>query len=305
MLSKKERKKRKEAKETDAANDSLVSNDDQNNKKEKKAKKRKLAEETKLDWAEEVENENPAGGESPKKKKEKKAMKNGMAAEEPAAKKTKKEKPVAAVVAEEVQEKGAFRKIFYRPTEATVAMTDAKMMEFRQQHKMNLTGRMAEIFKPVQDFDDFSTDPAIMSVCKDFLKPTPIQVALLTGPFTYICTWIVLCQSYLLQDKNRICAEPVLAGDRLRPGHHRYCGDGERQDTRLLPARPPAHSAQVGLSEINFTDLLEVKYDLLQGTNPICAQVREPYSRHPVRAHHAGPLPHQGARHAEPGPAGY
>merc|ERR1719411_486024 len=40
---------------------------------------------------------------------------------------------------------------------------------------MNLTGRLCEIYKPIENFADFCTDPKIMSVTKGFSKPTPIQ----------------------------------------------------------------------------------------------------------------------------------
>merc|ERR1719411_1021916 len=40
---------------------------------------------------------------------------------------------------------------------------------------MNLTGRLCQLYKPIQDFDDFSTDKKIMSVTKGFSRPTPIQ----------------------------------------------------------------------------------------------------------------------------------
>ena len=34
---------------------------------------------------------------------------------------------------------------------------------------------MSEIYKPIENFSDFCTDAKIMSVVKDFDKPTPIQ----------------------------------------------------------------------------------------------------------------------------------
>ena len=133
--------------------------------------------ETKLDWADEVEQAIPSLLDSAKKKNKGDKKKEGDG--EPAAKKKKKEKKAvvdpSAKVEEEVKEKGAFRKIFYKPTEATLNMPKKDMLEFQEKHKMNLTGRLAEIYKPIQDFDDYSTDPKIMSVVKDFLKPTAIQ----------------------------------------------------------------------------------------------------------------------------------
>merc|ERR1719319_1195963 len=66
--------------------------------------------------------------------------------------------------------------------------------------------------------------------------------------------------------------EPVLARHRVGPGYNRYSGDREWEDPRLLPARPTAYYPQV----------------------------RAPDRRDPLRPHHARPLPHQGARYAEP-----
>ena len=171
-MTKKEKKAKAKAAAA-AANDSVVSMDDQNNKK-KKNKKRKHQDgediensgavngemvpmrrqrtrsETKLDWADEVEQAIPSLLDSAKKKNKSDKKSDG----EPAAKKKKKEKKAAvdpsAKVEEEVKEKGAFRKIFYKPTEATLNMPKKDMVEFQEKHKMNLTGRLAEIYKPIQ-----------------------------------------------------------------------------------------------------------------------------------------------------------
>jgi len=175
MLTKKEKKKRKE--ELAAAAAANESMDMQNNVKEKKkAKKRKLEKENgaeaKIDWAQEVDQVLPLNGDSGKKKK-----KEG---DEPEKKKKKKEKaqhletPKEQVV-EEVKEKGPFKKIFYKPTKATLSIPDEQVKAFQEKHKMNLTGRLSEIYKPIENFADFCTDAKIMSVVKDFDKPTPIQ----------------------------------------------------------------------------------------------------------------------------------
>merc|ERR1719412_2775595 len=151
--------------------------DTQNNVKEKKkAKKRKLEKENgaeaKIDWAQEVDQVLPLSGDSGKKKK-----KEG---DEPEKKKKKKEKlqhldaPKEQVV-EEVKEKGPFKKIFYKPTKATLSIPDEQVKAFQEKHKMNLTGRLSELYKPIENFSDFCTDAKIMSVVKDFEKPTPIQ----------------------------------------------------------------------------------------------------------------------------------
>ena len=75
----------------------------------------------------------------------------------------------------EEPETGVFKKIFYKPTDATLGMPEESVSAFRTEHKMNLSGRNAERFKPILEFADFSQAPAVMSVCKDFSKPTPIQ----------------------------------------------------------------------------------------------------------------------------------
>ena len=139
MLTKKEKKKRKE--ELAAAAAANESMDTQNNVKErKKAKKRKLEKENgaeaKIDWAQEVDQVLPLNGDSGKKKKE---------GDEPEKKKKKKEKaqhletPKEEVV-EEVKEKGPFKKIFYKPTKATLSIPDEQVKAFQEKHKMNLTG---------------------------------------------------------------------------------------------------------------------------------------------------------------------
>ena len=44
-----------------------------------------------------------------------------------------------------------------------------------QFHNFSTTGRLCETYKPIENFTDFCTDAKIMSVVKDFEKPTPIQ----------------------------------------------------------------------------------------------------------------------------------
>jgi len=73
------------------------------------------------------------------------------------------------------QETGTFKKIFYHPTEATINMSENECKEFQKEHKMNVTGRLSESYKPIKKFEDFNIDPKIMSVCKNFEKPMAIQ----------------------------------------------------------------------------------------------------------------------------------
>jgi len=182
-LSKKEKKRLKDLKRRNKKALENAENVSVNNASEKKSKKRKATD----DWNTLIEEDEAAlakENESPPqqptnawmkmvlKKSEKKEKKS--ASEEPPAKKKKKEKEKVKVEALE-EEKGTFKKVFYNPTEATVAMPDKEVAKFRAEHNMNITGRSAENFKPLKSFSDFCLDPKIMSVCKGFTTPTPIQ----------------------------------------------------------------------------------------------------------------------------------
>ena len=162
-------------------------NDENSNKVKKAGGKKRKAEET----TETVkENSAPAQGNAWSKivsKTGKKAKEDQM--EEPPTKKRKQKEKIKPDVQPlispdssvekslwtEEAETGVFKKIFYKPTDVTLAMTEEAVSSFRTEHKMNLTGRNAERFKPILEFADFSQDAAVMSVCKDFSKPTPIQ----------------------------------------------------------------------------------------------------------------------------------
>merc|ERR1719187_1346670 len=65
--------------------------------------------------------------------------------------------------------------MFYEPTEATNNMSEQEVLAFQKEHNMNVTGRISEIYKPIKTFADYNVDPKILSVCKDFEKPTSIQ----------------------------------------------------------------------------------------------------------------------------------
>jgi len=104
-----------------------------------------------------------------------KIMKKKKTDDEPAAKKIKQEKEIKKMVIPEEKETGVFKKIFYKPTETTINMPDEDVDKFRTDNKMNVTGNNVEHFKPIMEFKDFCEDPSIMSVCKTFSKPTPIQ----------------------------------------------------------------------------------------------------------------------------------
>jgi len=115
-------------------------------------------------------------------KSEKKKKKEEAVTEEPPKKKKKKDKEKTksaegeGVVGEELEkETGTFKKVFYKPTESTINMPDKDVAKFREEHKMVITGRECEKFKPLQTFKDFCLDAKIMAVVKDFTTPTPIQ----------------------------------------------------------------------------------------------------------------------------------
>merc|ERR1719310_340946 len=54
-------------------------------------------------------------------------------------------------------------------------MPDEEIVKFRSEHNMVIPGRDSEKFKPLKSFQDFCLDAKIMSVCKGFTTPTPIQ----------------------------------------------------------------------------------------------------------------------------------
>ena len=95
-----------------------------------------------------VEQEIPSLLLSAQKKTKTVEKKNGDEPEKKKKKKDKTEKP--AEVEDWPVEKGAFRKIFYKPSEATVNRDEKNVKEFQEKHKMNLTGRLVELFKPIE-----------------------------------------------------------------------------------------------------------------------------------------------------------
>ena len=104
-----------------------------------------------------------------------KIMQNTGSNEQPPAKKQKQKEVKTKVDIPEEKETGVFKKIFYRPTESTINMTDDEVNAFRTENKMNLTGENVSHYKPILEFSDFCQDAKIMSVTKGFSKPTPIQ----------------------------------------------------------------------------------------------------------------------------------
>merc|ERR1719300_1093215 len=54
-------------------------------------------------------------------------------------------------------------------------MPDQEVSKFRAEHNMNVSGRLSELYKPLEPLKSFSTDQKIMSVCQGFTTPTPIQ----------------------------------------------------------------------------------------------------------------------------------
>ena len=157
----KKKKKKKEKKLESNGNGTVVPDENSNNVK-KSAKKRKNEDGVKEEqmvpfnaWT--------------------KIMQNTGNNEQPPAKKPKQKESKAKVDIPEEKETGVFKKIFYRPTESTINMTDDEVNAFRTENKMNLTGDNVSHYKPILEFSDFCQDAKIMSVTKGFSKPTPIQ----------------------------------------------------------------------------------------------------------------------------------
>jgi len=183
-LSKKEKKRLKDQKRRNKKALENGSDNAAENVSEKKSKKRKAE-----DWNDLVEEEEAALAkenalpQTPPnawmkmvmKKSEKKDKKSATSSEEPPKKKKKKKDKEKVEVEAVEEETGTFKKIFYKPTEATKAMPDQEVSKFRAEHNMVITGRDSENFKPLKSFNDFCLDAKIMTVCKGFTTPTPIQ----------------------------------------------------------------------------------------------------------------------------------
>merc|ERR1712227_1186060 len=159
---KKDKKEKKKKKKLEMS--LTASNDDINsNKVKKEGKKRKI----------EKENASPA---APPANSWSKLMKKSEKSEEPPAKKQKQKEVVKPKLEiQEEKESGVFKKIFYKATENTINLAEEVVKNFRAENKMNVTGDNVDHYKPILQFSDFCQDPSIMSVVKDFDKPTPIQ----------------------------------------------------------------------------------------------------------------------------------
>merc|ERR1719499_386382 len=183
-LSKKDKKRLKDQKRRNKKAEENGINNTASDVSVKKSKKRKAE-----DWNDLIEEEeaflakeNATPQQQPinawmkivQTKSEKKEKKSAVTGEPPAKKKKKKDKEIVEI--EEIEkESGTFKKIFYKPTESTKAMPDEEIVKFRSEHNMVITGRDSEKFKPLKSFQDFCLDAKIMSVCKGFTTPTPIQ----------------------------------------------------------------------------------------------------------------------------------
>ena len=88
--------------------------------------------------------------------------------EDLAAKKKKKDdtKYNVEVKNEAHEETGVFKKIFYKPSDNTINLSDPVVNNFRAENKINVTGDNVDHYKPILQFSDFCQDPATMSVCK-------------------------------------------------------------------------------------------------------------------------------------------
>merc|ERR1712012_1433838 len=132
-------------------------------KKQKKNKKRK-ADEVGNDTLvkADVENDTPEGESKPKKKKKNKTKESGEGEVE-------EEEDNFDV------DSGVFKKKFYTPDETTQAMTKAEMKSYQAKEHITLYGKGRKTMKPLLEFKSLGFPANIMSVCKKFEKPTPIQ----------------------------------------------------------------------------------------------------------------------------------
>jgi len=161
-------------------------------KKKKKNKKRKVDEVGDDTLVKpDVENDIPEGESKPKKKKKNKdkvgatevAREAAEAADEEMKKLKKKKKKTTESGEGEVEEEednfdvdsGVFKKKFYTPDETTQAMTKAEMKSYQAKEHITLYGKGRKTMKPLLEFKSLGFPANIMSVCKKFEKPTPIQ----------------------------------------------------------------------------------------------------------------------------------
>jgi len=158
---KKKKKKRKQAEEAAQQADYQPTE-----VTEVKKKKQKLAEETE-EQAQEAEYQ-PVEVTEPKKKKQKK-MKAIVDAEEV------KDNSVSAEK-DETPAESPFKKDFYKMQAATEAVSKKAVKEYRQLHNITLYGKGRKVFKPLFTFAELGFPPAIMNICQQFQKPSPIQV---------------------------------------------------------------------------------------------------------------------------------
>jgi hypothetical protein len=69
-----------------------------------------------------------------------------------------------------------FKKDFYSMQPATEAMAKKAVKEYRQLHNITLYGKGRKAFKPLLTFAELGFPAPIMNICKQFQKPSPIQV---------------------------------------------------------------------------------------------------------------------------------
>ncbi len=128
----------------------------------KKKNKRKLVEETK----DQTEEQQLEVTEVKKKKKKKNKADANVEEKEVSVSEEEKEAPAES----------PFKKDFYSMQPTTEAMSKKSVKEYRQLHNITLYGKGRKAFKPLLTFAELGFPSSIMNICKQFQKPSPIQV---------------------------------------------------------------------------------------------------------------------------------
>ncbi len=128
----------------------------------KKKNKRKLEEETK----DQTEDQQLEVTEAKKKKKKKNKADANVEEKEVSVSEEEREAPAES----------PFKKDFYSMQPTTEAMSKKVVKEYRQLHNITLYGKGRKAFKPLLTFAELGFPSTIMNICKQFQKPSPIQV---------------------------------------------------------------------------------------------------------------------------------
>jgi len=163
LVEKKKKKKNKKRMVDEVGDDTLVKPDVENDIPEEESKpKKKKKNKDKVEATEVVRAVAEAANEEKLKKKKKKTTESGEGEVE-------EEEDNFDV------DSGVFKKKFYTPDETTQAMTKAEMKSYQAKEHITLYGKGRKTMKPLLEFKSLGFPANIMSVCKKFEKPTPIQ----------------------------------------------------------------------------------------------------------------------------------